>query len=492
MSGWLERVIERLHLGESIKKRLRTSFLVVMLIMLLPALLSLVILQNYGVTYHQIIERVGQVARLRPLISEQVPDALFMMVAGKVTPEDGQADALLDDFEEQFASLLAGNEEQTELLVVSRTRDTLKNYIQRLKEMALREDPVSDQEVLLDEIRSVASLMGAMLDSYASLEIQNATDTSAKLQADLQTMTVIEVAFLLLALLSALLAQSSLSEAMRRPISGLEKLAASLAAGNLSARAQRVQLKELEPLAQSLNTMADDLELLIAENKREQENLKKSEMRTLQAQIAPHFLYNTLDTIVWLAQTERVDEAVRVTKALSRFFRVSLSQGRDWITMGQEVSHIESYLMIQKVRYRDILDYEIRIDDALLPMQILKLTIQPIVENAIYHGIKHRREGGKIWVEGHADVDRILISVRDNGIGMTRERLCQVRDMLEERTPVNENDMGYGLYNVNKRLKMFYGMEEGLRIVSSEQEGTTVSFHVPEREWSDAECIHRG
>ena len=121
-------------------------------------------------------------------------------------------------------------------------------------------------------------------------------------------------------------------------------------------------------------------------------------MRTLQAQITPHFLYNTLDAIVWLAEAKRTGEVIAITRALSDFFRISLSNGQDWITIAQEVEHLKGYLTIQKVRYRDILDYDIDVDTALYGSTILKLIIQPLVENAIYHGIKNRRGGGKLTI----------------------------------------------------------------------------------------------
>ena len=477
-------------MGGSIRRRLHFSFVVILLIMLLPAMVSLFLLQSYGQRYHNVISRVGQVSQLRPLISTTVPDELFMVVAGKVTAGESQTDVLLNDFEGQLALLMKGNEEQTELLVVSRTLATLKDYIARLMAMAVAESPVAEQETLLDEIRAVAALMGNMLDSYVSLEIDQATSSSARLQSDLRNLTVGEGAFLLLAVLFSMLAQRSLSLAIRQPIARLEALAAKLASGDLRARVTQVKTEELVPLSDSLNIMADKLERLIEENRQEQENLKKSELRTLQAQITPHFLYNTLDTVVWLAQTNRIDEAVKVIKAMSRFFRISLSQGRDWITLEQEISHIEGYLTIQKVRYRDILDYEITADPSLYSVQILKLTIQPLVENAIYHGIKHRREGGKVSIAVRREGGQIAVTVRDNGAGMEPEKLQTVLAMLEEKIPQEGDGIGFGLYNVNKRIKLYYGQAEGLSIESGAG-GTCVSFYVPERVKDEHERLYR-
>ncbi len=130
-------------------------------------------------------------------------------------------------------------------------------------------------------------------------------------------------------------------------------------------------------------------------------------MRVLQAQINPHFLYNTLDTIIWMVESKRTAQVVELVRALSRFFRISLSKGEDWITVGEEFEHVSSYLAIQKIRYRDILDYQIDVDEAILSATILKLTLQPLVENALYHGIKNKRNGGVIRVRGRCDGDTL-------------------------------------------------------------------------------------
>ena len=157
------------------------------------------------------------------------------------------------------------------------------------------------------------------------------------------------------------------------------------------------------------------LESLIAQNRQEQENLRKSELRTLQAQINPHFLYNTLDAIVWQAEAGHSGEVIHITRALSDFFRISLSSGADWIPLAQELKHLSGYLSIQKARYRDILNYVIDVPADLGESYVLKLLLQPLVENAIYHGIKDRRGGGLITVTGREDGGFLCFCVQDTG-----------------------------------------------------------------------------
>ena len=192
----------------------------------------------------------------------------------------------------------------------------------------------------------------------------------------------------------------------------------------------------------------------------EQENLRHMEAKLLQAQINPHFLYNTLHTIIWLIEGDKNKEAIDIVVSLSEFFRIVVSKGRDFITIHEEETHIKSYLQIQQSRYKDILDFEINITEELYGYQILKMTLQPLVENSIYHGIKMLRARGKITVTGEKIGEIICFHVIDNGIGMDEEELNALRKEIE--TPGSEQSTGFGVANVNKRIKLNYGDTYGL------------------------------
>ena len=181
---------------------------------------------------------------------------------------------------------------------------------------------------------------------------------------------------------------------------------------------------------------------------------------------------------MWLAEAGRTEEVIHVTEAMSDFFRISLSQGRDWIPLADEVKHLQGYLTIQKIRYRDILDYEIDIPYVLHQKEILKLLIQPLVENAIYHGIKHRRGKGMVRVIGRENDGWMELSVTDNGAGMTPERLQLVRESLASEASAPMDQPFFGLLNVNKRIQLYYNQQEGLQI-DSDSTGTTVRLRVP-------------
>jgi two-component system sensor histidine kinase YesM len=239
---------------------------------------------------------------------------------------------------------------------------------------------------------------------------------------------------------------------------------------------------EIAELGLSFNIMIGKIKELLDNKVKEQENLKKAEFRALQAQINPHFLYNTLDTIVWMAEAKQNDQVIEIVSALSRFFRISLSRGKDWITVEEEIERTRSYLTIQKIRYRDIPDYTIEVDESVLNGTTIKLILQPLVENALYHGIKNKRGGGTINVRANKKDDvTIQFEVEDNGIGMTGYKLEKIQANLNGNADnINlEAENGFGLENVNQRVKLYYGKEYGLSIDSQCNEGTRITLIIP-------------
>jgi two-component system sensor histidine kinase YesM len=221
--------------------------------------------------------------------------------------------------------------------------------------------------------------------------------------------------------------------------------------------------------------MVDQLNALIAQSKQEQASLRKAELALLQAQINPHFLYNTLDTIIWLIETEQYEQAENMVTNLSAFFRTSLSQGRDIITLSEEENHIRSYMEIQQIRYRDILQYKIDISPEIGIYKLPKLTLQPLVENALYHGIKCKRSPGSILVKGRPSGSDILLAVTDDGPGISARELEALRASLH-----GSGRLGFGLATVHERIRLLFGEPYGLTIDSREGAGTTVTVRIPQ------------
>ena len=204
---------------------------------------------------------------------------------------------------------------------------------------------------------------------------------------------------------------------------------------------------------------------------------KESELRALQAQINPHFLYNTLDIIVWMIENEQKTEAVKVVTALARFFRISLSRGKSLITVKDELEHVRNYLMIQQMRFKNKFTYTIESDDEVLELASLKLMLQPLVENAIYHGMEYMDGDGEIFVRAWQEEKELYLEVRDNGLGMTEE---QVESLFTDTAHVaSKRGSGIGVRNVNERIKLYFGAEYGLSIESEPDEGTAVKIHLP-------------
>ena len=216
---------------------------------------------------------------------------------------------------------------------------------------------------------------------------------------------------------------------------------------------------------------------LLREVQQEQVQLRKTEFLVLQSQINPHFLYNTLDAITWLAESGEQELVVKMVGSLSEFFRTTLNHGKDIVTISEDVHHVRSYLEIQEIRYQDILEYVIDVPETYGDILIPKLSLQPLVENALYHGIKNKRGGGRIRIEAREDGDDLLLSVSDNGVGMDEKRLRQVRDGMRKKLP--EETGIYGLYNVNERVSLHFGEPYGVTIESNPGVGTKTVIRLP-------------
>ena len=217
------------------------------------------------------------------------------------------------------------------------------------------------------------------------------------------------------------------------------------------------------------------LSYLMEQNVEEQRQKRKSELKALQAQINPHFLYNTLDSIIWMAEWGKTKEVVLMTSSLAKLLRQSISNQNELVRVEEEVEYTRSYLTIQKMRYKDKLEYEILVNPEIQSKKIPKLVLQPLVENAIYHGIKYKEGKGIVCINGYKNGMHMVLEVTDDGIGMTEEQLSKIFEKRETDTRRN----GVGVLNVHERIQLYYGKEYGLRFSSEEGFGTTVEIHIP-------------
>ena len=229
--------------------------------------------------------------------------------------------------------------------------------------------------------------------------------------------------------------------------------------------------------------MAYVLSYLMEQNVEEQRQKRKSELRALQAQINPHFLYNTLDSIIWMAEWGKTKEVVLMTSSLAKLLRQSISNQNELVRVEEEVEYTRSYLTIQKMRYKDKLEYDIQVSPEVLGQKIPKLVLQPLVENAIYHGIKYKEGKGIVQIEGWIGQKELILRISDDGIGMTEEQLAKIFEKRE--TDIRKN--GVGVLNVHERIQLYYGKDYGLRFSSTLGEGTVVEVRIPCEEGGKAE-----
>ena len=275
---------------------------------------------------------------------------------------------------------------------------------------------------------------------------------------------------------AALLLSILISRAITTPLRKLTAIMQTVEGGDFAIRSDIRSGREVSQLSDPFNHMIGTIEDLMEEQKRSEAQKRETEWALLQAQIKPHFLYNTLDSIIWMSHAGRNEEVVEMTQALAQLLRTSIGRGEDIITLREELSHVESYLTIQKMRYREKLRYELDVEDDTLGCRLPKLVLQPLVENAIYHGIKVKEHGGTIRVTSMLDEGQLIITVEDDGRGMTDEQLAHILEPKES----DEGSSKIGVYNVNQRLQMYFGCRFGLKFFSEPDRGTTAMLILPQ------------
>ena len=264
------------------------------------------------------------------------------------------------------------------------------------------------------------------------------------------------------------------SKDLTRPISDLHHKVTRIGRGDFAVLPVPTHNEELQALDKGFDHMVEQITLLLQQTREDEKALRRAELELLQAQINPHFLYNTFDSIIWLAEMQKYELVVQITTDLSHFFRYSLANGKDIITLEEECKQVQSYLHIQQVRYQDILQYEMDIPTQLYGYQIPKLTLQPLVENALYHGLKNKRGGGKITICARVVGQDIRLQVRDNGAGMQPQQFAALCAGVYEN-----RHTGLGLANVHKRIRLYCGDSYGLAFESVPEGGTVVTVRIP-------------
>lgn len=460
--------------SNSIEGKLYRLVLQIFLPMVLLAGLILMMLIIYNVQYASITENITTASGFNQDFKADVDLKMYYYVIGssseipaeEIRTARSLAQTLLDNTTNPDSRKAVGS--------VLGLCDSLWSSIGRIQN-------TEGYDKRIEQLETNIYVITQLIEEYLYTYLYHEAGQLARLQHMLNVTLVGEIAAVLLILAAvvyvAVRQAIATSSSITDPIDALFRRVQEIGRGDLTEKPP-VQADDprLSVLSTGIEEMTVRLNRQIELNRQEQIRLRGIELSLLQAQINPHFLYNTLDAIVWLIETGKNEQAEEMVTSLSNYFRAFLSNGRDIVTVGQEQQHIRSYLEIQQVRYKDILDYEIDIDPAIGGCLIPKLTLQPLVENAIYHGLKPKRGKGMIRVTGRLSGGRVTLRVEDTGAGMEEAELETLRSQI-----LSGEASGFGLTASYKRLLLMYGAECELTVDSRVGEGTAITIGIPMR-----------
>lgn len=457
--------------------KLRYSYIIILVPAVMFVVICFLLMQRTNKRYDEMINAATVASQFSLDFKKDFDYETYLLIVENKTPAQSQLDVLLSDAGrviQKLEEISENPEYDTRLKSVKKYLTNLATYKSRIEDNLATGNMYEENiEIWENDVQIVTALLRESMLQYIYYEITDMEQMRSEYQVFyIRVLTICSVLFLLVIAASVVMS-IYIPAGITRPIKNLSEITDQVAKGDLSVRAEADAGAEVGVLRDSLNTMIDKINDLLSQVTTEQIRLRKAELELLQSQINPHFLYNTLDTIVWLAQSGEQEKVVSMVGSLSDFFRTSLNQGKDIVTIREELLHVTSYLAIQQVRYQDILEYEIDVPKELDCYEIPKITLQPLVENALYHGIKNKRGKGKITITGERLEDCFKIYVSDNGIGMTGERLTEVRSAISGKA---DGGTGvYGLFNVNERIRLSCGEGYGLEVESTYGEGTKIS-----------------
>ena len=478
--------------NEKIKYPLRTKMIALLLTAVIPllgiAIYMIAALINYRDVYDSVVSNMTVANNYNLDFKEELDESIYKLAVGAVSFDNIQEDetlkdpyVLIDELRTDFTRLLTittDRESREWLQSLFRNLDTLEDRIDDVRfniEKGGKYD--ENMEMLDNNVYILTELIQDDIQYYIYYQTKSIENLTEQLNEQVSSFILLCCGLVAAVVFVIIITSSVVLKSITNPLERLCRVTERIARGEFTARARIDTQDEIGVLSDSVDDMADRLRIMVNQIKEDERKMRHAELRLLQEQINPHFLYNTLDTIVWLIEGNDPDKAVSMVVSFSEFFRLVLSKGKEFITIREEKMHIRSYLEIQQVRYRDILEYDIDIDPELYPFRILKLTLQPLVENSLYHGIKYKRAKGKISIIGKREGNLIRFIVQDNGVGMEPEDLEKLRKEINR--PCQETEKGFGLANVNERIRMNFGMQYGMQIDSVKNEGTVVSITIP-------------
>ena len=477
------KMIREYFRNTSLATKIRISYLLLVIPLVLLFIGYFYMMQQSSQKYSEMIRSAVLAGDFSLDFKKDYDYETYLLIVGNKTVEESGLTGMIDDADAVVDGLIditSSGENLTRLKSVKKYLSNLRKYEKRIeKNLAADAEYDANMEIWENDVQIVTGLIKEEIFQYVFHEIRDMQ--AEKVEMDRFYRRAMTGSLAAFAVLTVMVIAFSvyLPGSFTRPITDLVEVTDRVARGDLNARSNNDSKDEVGVLSGSMNQMIDKINELLSQITKEQIRIREAELELLQSQINPHFLYNTLDTIIWLAEGGNERQVVDMVKSLSAFFRTSLSRGRDIISIKEELVHARSYLEIQQFRYQDILEYEINVDSKYNDYTIPKITIQPLVENALYHGIKNKRGGGRINIGAKDAGDDFVLTVEDNGIGMTPERLAEVLGGMSGSEPADSAI--YGLYNVNERIKLKFGEKYGLTLDSVYGEGSTCNILLPKQ-----------
>lgn len=461
---------KRMELEERMRKVLFSTMIPMACLMII----LLFIFWQYTGQYNKLSENLAVSSEFNLRFKDDLDLEMYYIAIGSKESSDLE-DVLeqVEDAQEIMQKLRRNTYNNNEVKSLNSLDSYLENLRQRMLQLVEIKEYDKRMEFMDSNIRIITGLIMQEMQNYIYNESMYLVQVEKSLTHRVKLL-ISGMAVLLIATLGILMRRSfRLTDGIIHPVNIMLDKVKKVGRGKFDMIPIEAEIEEIEELDEGINKMARKISALLENVRQEKEMQHLTELQLIQAQVNPHFLYNTLDTIVWLIEGGMTDDAVEMISSLSIFFRTSLSKGNDIIPLSEEERHTLSYLEIQQYRYRDILEFEINIPKELSGIPVPKLSIQPLAENALYHGIKNRRGKGKILIEGREEEDALVLTVSDNGQGMTPERLHEVQEAIRtgERA-------GFGLAAVAERIALYYGPGYGMKIFSEEGKGTTVEIRL--------------
>ena len=456
----------------SISSRLRDLILHLAVPLCLLSVFLLLVLLISSLSLSQVSRNISTASQFNQNFKDEVDLKMYLFVTGsddQLPWEEVQAAETL------ATALLENTHSRESYRAANSVLDLCENLRRCIQEIESTDGYDLRMHQLESNIYVITELIQKYIYNYLYHEAGELAAIRARQNLWLSVDLILALGVTIVVIVHSLRRSFRISGSISRPIDGLYQRVIEIGEGDLSPR-QPVPAEDskLQALGTGLEEMVTRLNDQMELNRQEQIRLRSMELALIQAQINPHFLYNTLDAIVWLIETGKNDQAIEMVSSLSTYFRSFLSNGKDIIPLSEEIQHVRSYLEIQQVRYKDILAYDFLTDPSLDNCLIPKMTLQPLVENAIYHGIKPKRGISRITISSSRDGGQVILKVADSGVGMNPEALQELRESLER-----DEGSGFGMKASYKRLRLMFGSDLSFDIESTENRGTEITIRIP-------------